>query len=313
MSATVAVGYRSPSMFPGALRRRHDPTSRPTIMAATGEVVTYAELDAAANRLSPAASPRPACGPATTSRSAWRTTRATSRWSGAPTTPGCVYTACSSRLTRGELAYIVERLRRPGLHHVAGTRPTRPPRSSPTRPGVQLRLMLDGVDRRLRAATRTPSPRSPAEPLPDRRRRHRHALLVGHDRPAEGREGDRCPTCRSATDPALVLLLDRCCSASADDDGVPVARRRCTTRLRCASTWPCSASAARRSSWSTSTPRSSWRSSSATSVTAHAGRADDVHPHAEAARGGARQVRRVVAASRRPRRRAVPGAGEASR
>ena len=31
------------------------------------------------------------------------------------------------------------------------TRPTRPPRSSPTRPDVELRLMLDGVDRRLRA------------------------------------------------------------------------------------------------------------------------------------------------------------------
>ena len=39
-------------------------------------------------------------------------------------------------------------------------------------------------------------------------------------------------------------------------------------------------------------------------------RADDVQPHAQAARRRARRVRPVVARDRRPRRRAVPGAGE---
>ncbi len=38
-----------------------------------------------------------------------------------------------------------QRLRRPGLHRRRRTRPTRPPRSSPTRRSVRRRLMLDGT------------------------------------------------------------------------------------------------------------------------------------------------------------------------
>ena len=50
-------------------------------------------------------------------------------------------------------------------------------------PGVQLRLMLDGAIDGYEP-TRTPSPRYPAEPLPDAVAGHRHALLVGHHRAA---------------------------------------------------------------------------------------------------------------------------------
>ena len=77
----------SDGMYPGA-HAAATPDKPAYIMAATGEVVTYAELDAAANRLSQLLRTRTGCGPATTSRSAWRTTPATSRSPGARTTPG---------------------------------------------------------------------------------------------------------------------------------------------------------------------------------------------------------------------------------
>ena len=150
---------------------------------------------------------------------------------------GLFYTACSSRLTSGELAYIVNDCGATGVHHLARTRPTRRPtivaddarRSTP-------RLMLDGTiagyesyedavaDAAGRAAGRAC-------------RRHRHALLLRHHRPAQGREPSRStptpletPRPASHRSPQMLLRLrgrTRCTSP----------RRRSTTPPRCASRW----------------------------------------------------------------------------
>ena len=72
---------------------------------------------------------------------------------------GAVYTACSSRLTASELQYVVNDCEAKvfitskykadqAAEIVAGT------------PNVAVRLMLDGDDRRIRLATRRPSPPS---------------------------------------------------------------------------------------------------------------------------------------------------------
>ena len=142
-----------------------------------------------------------------------------------------------------------------------------------------------------------------------RDRRHRHAVLVGHDRPTEGRrapvqgDADRRSGLRRAR------AVASCCSASTTRRSTS-RRRPSTTPLRCASASPRRPSAAPSWRWSTSTPSSTSRSIEQLPRDAQPGRADDVHPHAQAARGRAREVRRVVAGVRDPRGRAVPGAGQ---
>ncbi|MEJ7585820.1 MAG: AMP-binding protein, partial [Acidimicrobiales bacterium] len=130
-------------MFPGT-HAELSPNKAAQIMASTGEVTTYAELDAGANRLAhlfTAAGLQPGDHVALCLENhprflevAWGAHYA-----------GLVYTACSSRLTPGELAYIVDdcgarvfitsaRLADVAAAIVADT------------PAVELRLMLDGSD-----------------------------------------------------------------------------------------------------------------------------------------------------------------------
>ena len=214
------------------------PTSPPSSWPTTGEVITYAELDAEANRLSHAASAAPACSRATTSRSAWRTTPASSRSSGARTTPASTTRRISSRLTTRGARLHRQRLRRPGLHHLElQGRPGRRARR-PRRRGVKLRLMLDGTidGYECYEAAVAAQPADAARRGP--RRGPRHALLLGHHRPAQGRQGRRCPTRRSARRadgvtgalPAAVRRRRATPSTSRP--------RRSTTPPRCASAWP---------------------------------------------------------------------------
>ncbi len=155
----------SAGSYPGAFAAT-TPDKPAYIMAATGEVVTYAQLDAAANRLSQllhAAGLRPGDHIAFCLENhpryleiAWGAHYA-----------GLVYTACSSRLTAGELAYIVNDcgakafitstyMAEPAAGLVAET------------PGVHLRLVVDGVVPGYDGYEAAVAAQ-PADPLPDRR------------------------------------------------------------------------------------------------------------------------------------------------
>ena len=178
------------------------------------------------------------------------------------------------------------------------TRPTRPPRSSPDTPGVQLRLMLDGTVDGYDSRTRTPSPPSRPSRSPDRSRGDRHALLVGHDRPAEGHQGAAARRAARRRARRAGAAADRLCSASTGDDvylspaplyhAAPLrfsmAMQRLGGTVVVMEHFDAEQFLAARSS-STASPHTPVR-------------ADDVHPHAEAARGGPRPLRRVVAADR---------------
>ena len=77
-------------------------------MAASGETVTYAELERRSNRLAHLLRvARPEAG-STTTRSSWRTTAATSSAAARASARGHYYTCVNSYLTPDEVAYIVD-------------------------------------------------------------------------------------------------------------------------------------------------------------------------------------------------------------
>ncbi|MCU1397874.1 MAG: AMP-dependent synthetase and ligase [Acidimicrobiales bacterium] len=129
-------------MFPGAFVAAH-PDKPAVIMAATGTVQTFAELDAAANRLSQllsAAGLRPGDHIALCMENHPRYLEVL--W-------GChyaglVYTACSSRLTSTELSYILNDC----AARVFITSTYKADQAAEiigTTPNIELRLMLDGT------------------------------------------------------------------------------------------------------------------------------------------------------------------------
>src|SRR3954462_581071 len=132
----------SDGMYPGA-HAASTPDKPAYIMAATGEVVTYAELDAAANRLSqvfPAHGLRPGDHVALCLENhpryfeiAWGAHYA-----------GLIYTACSSRLTSGELSYIVDDCDAQ-VFITSRYKAEQAPEIVAEPPKVRRRLMLDGV------------------------------------------------------------------------------------------------------------------------------------------------------------------------
>ncbi len=275
-------------------------------MGGTGEVVTYAELDAAANRLSPAAPRRrPAAGRPRRLLHGEPPALPRGR-AGAATTPGSIYTACSSRLTHARARVHRQRLRRAGVHHLARTRPTRRPRSLAETPGVELRLMLDGAidgyesyeDGRRRAARRAAARADRAAPTCSTRRARPAGRRASRPRVPDEPLGERRPT--------SVAGARRCCSAS----------RRTTVYLSPGAALPRRAAAllhGRRSALGGTVvvmehfdPEQYLALDRALPGDPQPGRADDVRPHAEAARRGARPLRPVVAAGARstPRRRA---------
>jgi long-chain acyl-CoA synthetase len=129
-------------MFPGA-HVFQNPDKPAVIMGTTGEMMTFAELDAAANRLSQlfySAGLRPGDHVAFCLENHFRYLEVA--W-------GChyaglIYTACSSRLTSAELTYIIADCRAKAFitsHHKAA----QAEEISGDMPGVSVRLMLDGT------------------------------------------------------------------------------------------------------------------------------------------------------------------------
>ena len=144
-----------------------------------------------------------------------------------------------SRLTPAELAYIVDDC---GARVFVTSRYKADQAAEilAETPGVELRLMLDGtidgyesLRGRRRRASRPSRCRTGVEG-------DRHALLVGHHRPAQGRQGAAARRAARQRRPALVRARDRCCSASTPTPCTSPPRR-CTTPRRCASAWPSSA------------------------------------------------------------------------
>ena len=152
----------------------------------------------------------------------------------------------------------------------------------------------------------------PTEPLADRDRRHRHAVLVGHDRPAEGRRRRRSTP--EPLEPRRRAGRRRCCSccSASPSDSVYLSPaplyHAAPLRFSMAST-PLGGTVVVMEHFDA---EEYLRARRALPRHAQPGRADDVRAPAQAARRGARALRRVVAAVRHPRRRAVPGAGQAA-
>jgi acyl-CoA synthetase (AMP-forming)/AMP-acid ligase II len=129
-------------MYPGAFAATQ-PDKPAYVMASTGAVTTYAELDAAANRLSRllrAGGVQPGDHVAFCMENhprylevAWGCHYA-----------GAVYTACSSRLTSGELAYILTDCEAK-VFITSAYKAEQAAEVVADTPGVTLRLMLDGT------------------------------------------------------------------------------------------------------------------------------------------------------------------------
>ncbi len=174
-------------MYPG-VHASTTPDKAAIVMADGGESMTYAELDAYAHRLAnlfQAHGLEPGDHVALCMEN--RLEFLPILW-GAHYA-GLYYTAISSRLTAGEMAYII------------GDCGARAYVTSPYKAAEA--AALDGPDRRRRTASRCrrrhrrlpaarTAPRRPAHRTPGAPGRgQRHAVLLGHHRPAQGREGPR--------------------------------------------------------------------------------------------------------------------------
>ena len=154
-------------MFPGA----HAATTPDKPAVIMGETGAGDDLRRARRRRQPAepAALRRRAPPGRPRRhAAWRTTPATSRSSGAATTPGSS-TPPARPASPTPSWPTSSTTAAPGLHHLP-PRPSRRPRSLPETPDVELRLMLDGVIEGYQSYEDAVAAQ-PAEPLADRDRR----------------------------------------------------------------------------------------------------------------------------------------------
>ena len=217
------------------------PTSRPTSWARPGETVTYGELDARSNQgahlfrsLGIEKGDSIALFMDNTPRYyevLWAAQRS-----------GLRFTAISSKLTAGEVEYIVGDCEAKALVCSKGVADVAL-QVAPLIPGVTL-FMIDGAERALRRASRTRGRSSRPRRSPTRGRRG-DALFVGHHRAAEGGEARRSPA--SAADRRAQRPLR--CSARRSTDGRRTASisrpRRSIMPRRSAGRWRCWRSAAR--------------------------------------------------------------------
>ena len=186
---------------------------------------------------------RPACSPATTSRSAWRTTPATSRSPWGCHYAGAIYTAASSRLTSGELAYILDDCEAK-VFITSKYKADQAAEIVADTPGCRAAADARRHDRRLRRPTRT------AVAAPAARRRSPTAspaptCSTRRARPACPRAspGRSSPSrWRRPAGPVLGLL--QLLFGTSPSSRCTCRPRRCTTPPRCASAWQPTASAA---------------------------------------------------------------------
>ena len=227
-------------MYPGTFAAA-DPDRPAVIMATTGEVITYAELDAEANRLSHvfrAAGLQQGDHVALCLENSSRFLPVV--W-GAHYA-GLYYTAMSSRLTTEEMAYIIDDCGAQAFV-TSAYKAEQAAELRDQMPRVELRLMIDGVidgfDR-----YETVLAAQPPTPLPEDRVEGQDMLYSsGTTGPAEGGQGAACREHRWARAPTASPGWRSSCSAPTSR---PATSRppRCTTRHRCASAAPRTASAA---------------------------------------------------------------------
>ena len=175
-------------MFPGAYLDT-TPDKPAFVMGGSGFTQTFAELDAAANRVSHVlrnAGVQPGDHVAVCMENHPRYFEVIWGCHYA----GAVYTAASSRLTSPELAYILNDCEAK-VFITSAYKADQAAEIVPDTPGVELRLMLDGTIDGYDSyeAIVDAQPTHPARRRAHRR--HRHALLVGHDGHAEGRSPAR--------------------------------------------------------------------------------------------------------------------------
>ena len=156
-----------------------------------------------------------------------------------------IYTACSSRLTSSELSYILNDCTA-RVFITSKYKADQAVEIVDDTPGVELRLMLDGVDRRSMSRYEDAVARSSDDPLPD--------PIAGTDMlyssGTTGRPKGVMPPfahepLATATNP-VARADGSCCSASRPSP-CTCRRRRCTTPLRCGSPCPPTPSARRSS------------------------------------------------------------------
>ena len=228
---------------------------------------------------------------------------------GAGERSGLYYTCVNSYLTAEELAYILNNSESKVLitsrakREVALQALKAVPEDQAV-PGRSTAAIDDGAVRRFRDRGRRLSRHA------DRRRSARARRCSTPPAPPAGPKGilrplPREPAVRAAAAvplPAQAVALPRGHDLPVAGAALPLGAAGRGRRSR-------SATAARRSSWSASIPSSTWRWSRSTrSRTASSCR--PCSAACSSCRRGARALRPVVAGDRRPRRRALPGAGE---
>ena len=293
-------------MHPAAVASQA-PDRPAVIMARTGQVTTFAELDAASNRLANLLRERSDPSPATCWPSSPRTIPASSRSPGRRSAPGST-TRRSTRTSRRRRPRTSPTTAAPSI--VVSTATLAPvaaaaftPEATPERPGPpparRIARRLGALRDRGRRATLDADRRRDGRRLPP--------LLLGHHRPPEGdqatahagaarpgsasrravpagarpRSGRRVPVPRTAVPRGAAGVVD----------GRPTARRH------------------RRGDGAVRPGRSA-RPDRAAPRDPRPVRADHVRPHAQAPGVAADRVRRVQPEGRRPRRGAVPGRRE---
>ena len=181
-----------------------------------GEVVTYGEYERA---LQPARAPpaRPRARSALDHYSIFMENN--SRYletCGAGERSGLYYTCINSHLTADELAYIVDNSESQGVDHVAREAADVAMEALPKCPTLTLFLIVDADRRRrpVRGLRRPRSPSTPTTPIPDERTRRGDAVLLRHDRSAEGHHPRRCPEQPARRGAAAVRLPHRTCGST---------------------------------------------------------------------------------------------------
>ena len=233
------------------------------IMASTGEAVTYRELEARSNRLAHLFRKRGLKRLDHYSIFMENNSRYLEAC-GAGERSGLYFTCVNSYLTAGELAYILNNSQSRML--ITSRREARR-RARGARGNARRSSSASSSTARAKASASSACDEATARPAgnADRRRmrRHRHALFVGHDRPAEGHPAAAAGAAADAATAAVRFPAEALAVPRGHDLSVAGAALSLGAAGRGQSHHP--QSAAPRSSWSTSIPSviSRWSSNGA--------------------------------------------------